>query len=88
MIDFQIKEYGRTELALIYSPDITPGAAWRKLRRWIDASPGLTDRLAQSGYNPSRRSFTPVQVQLIVEAVGLPRRTAQKDIYEKSKRYI
>ena len=72
MIDMRIKEYGRTELAQLYSPTITAGAAWKKLRRWIAASPGLEERLAESGYTESCRSFTPAQVRLIVGALGTP----------------
>ena len=49
----KIREYGRTELAQVYSPDITPEAAWRKLRNWIALFPGLTDRLSDVGYTPS-----------------------------------
>lgn len=69
---FKIREYGRTELALAYCPAITPDAAWRKLRHWIRLFPGLDDRLASIGYTPRSRSFTPAQVQLIVDALGEP----------------
>ena len=68
----KIREYGRTELAQVYSPDITPEAAWRKLRNWIALFPGLTDRLSDVGYTPQCRSFTPVQVKIIVESIGEP----------------
>ena len=70
---FIIKQYGRTELAQLYSPDITPEAAWRKLRSWIDYHPQLPETLRQLGYSPGRqRIFTPAQVGAIVEALGEP----------------
>lgn len=72
METFRIREYGRTELAQAYCPGITPDAAWRKLRHWISLFPGLDRRLATIGYTPRCRSFTPAQVQMIVEALGEP----------------
>lgn len=69
---FVMREYGRTELAQMYCPDIAPGSAWRKLRRWMRLYPGLVDGLAAIGYDERSRSFTPAQVRLIVEALGEP----------------
>ena len=34
--DFRIRSYGRTELAQLYNPCLTPKAAYRKLVGWID----------------------------------------------------
>ena len=36
--DFRIRSYGRTELAQLYNPCLTPKAAYRKLVGWIDPS--------------------------------------------------
>lgn len=69
---FRVKEYGRTELASLYSPGISPHSAWCKLRRWLALVPGLTARLAAAGYDGHQRSFTPAQVNIIVEALGEP----------------
>ena len=69
---FRIKEYGRTELASLYCPGISPHSAWGKLRRWLSLVPGLTARLAAAGYDGRQRSLTPAQVRLIVEALGEP----------------
>ncbi len=44
MENFQIRSYGKSELALCYSPDITESAARRKLMRWIDRKPGRWGR--------------------------------------------
>lgn len=67
-----IRQYGRTELAMLYSPDIAPESAWKKLRKWIDLSPGLRDRLLAYGYDGSQRIFTPMQVRFIIDALGEP----------------
>lgn len=72
MNSFQIRSYGIGELALLYCPDITVGAARRKLMRWIAIHPSLPEALYASGFNGRVRSFTPAQVHLIVEALGEP----------------
>lgn len=72
MNTFVIRTYGRTELAQIYNPDLCPDAAFRKLKHWIDLSPGLRDKLAALGGSSRSRSYTPAQVELIVAALGEP----------------
>ena len=67
-----IRSYGRTELAQLYNPCLTPKAAYRKLVGWIDHYPGLAVRLAELGKLPGSRSYTPAQVREIVEALGEP----------------
>lgn len=69
---FRIKEYGRMELAQLYCPDIQPDSAWKKLKGWIEHKPGLTESLNALGYDGSTRSFTPAQVQAIVDGIGEP----------------
>lgn len=70
-IEFRIRAYGRTELAQLYCPTLTPGAAYRKLRQWIALSPGLIARLETLGSGKSR-TWTPAEVKEIVEALGEP----------------
>ena len=69
---FQIRQYGRAELVQLYSPDIAPMSAWKRLKMWIDHFPGLTEQLRSVGYDGKQRSLTPQQVQLIVNALGEP----------------
>lgn len=57
---FQIREYGRTELAQLYSPDITSQAAWRKLKEWIEHNSSLYDELCALGYDGSSARLRPV----------------------------
>lgn len=72
MNSFVIRTYGRTELAQIYSPELCPAAAFRKLNRWIDLYPGLRNGLSALGGSSHSRSYTPAQVGLIVAALGEP----------------
>lgn len=69
---FSFRAYGRTELAQVYCPQLSPGAAWQKLSLWIHLYPELTERLKAIGYSPHQRVFTPRQVAMIVEALGEP----------------
>lgn len=69
---FRIRSYGKSELAQLYLPTVTPCAARRTFNGWITLSPGLTDRLKSCGFSPSSHYYTPRQVQLIVEALGEP----------------
>lgn len=69
---FIIRAYGRTELAQCYFPHLNPQTAYRKLQSWIDYHPGLRERLSATCANPRSRMFMPVQVRLIVEAIGEP----------------
>ena len=56
------RSYSKSELAILYSPSITPKAAVRKLNRWI----------AFTGMLPNAKCYTPIQVHVIVEALGEP----------------
>ena len=58
---FKIRSYGRMELASLYSPDLTGMSAYRKLMRWIDRCKDLRQQLDALGYQPGRRTFTPLE---------------------------
>ncbi|MBR5351627.1 MAG: DUF4248 domain-containing protein [Prevotella sp.] len=70
--EFVIRAYGRSELALLYSPDISAMAAYKRLCRWIAHYPGLQEQLERVGHSSHSRQYTPMQVKLIVEALGEP----------------
>lgn len=72
MTEFKIRAYGRMELAQLYSPTLTDIAAYRKMKKWISLCPGLLQRLYDLGYESKRRSFTPLEVRVIVDALGEP----------------
>ena len=69
---FQIRAYGKGELAQLYAPHVTPAAACRKLMQWINMQPQLVEELKRYGFTAGSRTFTPIQVRLIVAAIGEP----------------
>ena len=71
-MEIATRTFGRTELAQLYSPDLTAEAAWKKLKRWIALNRDLTQELQQLGYIPSQRSFTPKMVEHIFHYLGEP----------------
>ena len=64
---FQYRSYGKGELASLYLPNITQQSAVERFNEWIDAAPGLKERLLATG-----RRYTPAQVRLIVEVLEEP----------------
>lgn len=72
MDKFVFRTYGKSELALLYNPYITPKAACKKLNLWISLQPRLVESLREYGLTPLSKSYTPAQVRLIVEALGEP----------------
>jgi hypothetical protein len=67
-----IRTYTKKELALCYFPNSKPRTAVNHLMSWIGRCHQLSDHLKASGYQPSRKDFTPHQVRLIVEYLGEP----------------
>ena len=55
---FQYRSYGKGELD--------------RFNEWIEAAPGLKERLLSTGMNPRSRHYTPAQVRLIVEVLQEP----------------
>lgn len=70
--NFKIRNYGKSELASLYIPDIAPYSAADVLRKWIAKAPGLAEALAASGLKPKDKRYTPAQVQMIVSVIGEP----------------
>lgn len=69
---FRIRAYGRTELACMYYPKLTPHAAWKKLKALMEGCRGLMERLRELEYDDNRRSFTPAEVKAIVDFLAEP----------------
>ena len=64
---FVIKSYGKGELAMKYFPYLSPEAARKKLRNWLNINPRLRN------LKPKRaKDFTPKQVKTIVKELGEP----------------
>ena len=69
---FQYRSYGKGELAMLYPPDIQQQSAVDQFNKWIEAAPGLKERLIATGMNPRSRRYTPAQVRLIIEVLQEP----------------
>ena len=52
---FQYRTYGKGELALLYLPNILQQSAVDRFNEWIEAAPGLKERLLATGMNPRSR---------------------------------
>lgn len=69
---FHLRSYGKGELANLYLPQVSTGSACTTLNRWIDNYPGLRKALVKKGLVAGSRRYTPLQVKLIVDALGEP----------------
>ena len=41
------------------------------MNKWIVRCPGLQERLSDLGYQPQHRSYTPLEVRVIVDALAM-----------------
>lgn len=62
----------RKELALRYNPNLTASAARKRLAAWIARHPTLLRELRMAGFDERQRTYTPRQVDIIMEALGEP----------------
>ena len=69
---FQIRTYGKAELALLYQPCNSPQSAVKTLIRWINGCPLLKKELESMRYNPRRHTFLKAEVEAIVKHLGEP----------------
>ena len=72
MDNFKIRSYSKKELALRYFPDSTPETAVKHLMALIRRNDMLWDELQEIGYYSKSKTFTPRQVQAIIEWMGVP----------------
>ena len=70
--DLSPRTMGKTELARLYAPGLTDGAALNRLADWIGRIPELTEQLARTGYRRRQHMLTPGQVELILRYLGQP----------------
>ena len=69
---FQLRPYGKAELALLYHPYSTPDTAMKTLYRWIKGCSPLMAELSSMNYNPKRHTFLKPEVEAIVKHLGEP----------------
>lgn len=62
----------KSELALLYSPDLTPHAAVNRLMTWVKLDKQLMAELIGTGYRKTAKLLSAMQVALIVEHLGMP----------------
>lgn len=62
----------KTELAMLYAPELKPYIARRRLNRWIRRNTALWIELTGKGYTERLRMLTTGQVRLIVRYLGEP----------------
>ena len=62
----------KTELALLYAPNLKPHTARKRLSKWIRINNELQSRLTAKGYTERLQQLTTAQVRLIVEHLGEP----------------
>ena len=70
--EFRIRTYGKSELAMLYRPDLKEGNARRTLYNWMKRNEKLMAALDAVGYDPKRRTLTPREVAIIVDFIGEP----------------
>lgn len=70
--NFTIRRYGKEELGRLYCPEVSPSRARHVLMEWINRQPQLVEQLTRYGFDKNAKIFTPLQVRLIVEALGEP----------------
>lgn len=69
---FDIRSYGKGELAQCYIHGVQQQTAVKQFNEWIRTFPGLEERLLETGMSRTGRRYTPAQVRLIVDALGEP----------------
>lgn len=70
--EFEIRVYGKQELAQLYLPHCSGANARRKLQAWIDGDAEFKATLQAAGYRPGQHLLTPKQVKIIVEYLDPP----------------
>ena len=63
---FRIHAYSKEELAMLYNP------TYYTLAAWIRHNKALKGELEKVGYNKYRRTFTPLEVKVLVKYLGEP----------------
>ena len=63
---------GKGELAMLYGPHMTQGAALNRLAQWMQHNPRLMAELADTGYRRQQRLLTSLQVEIIFRHLGTP----------------
>lgn len=69
---FEIKAYLKVDLARLYFPCLSPEAALRKLRSWINRNPALHHELYSNFEGKNDQSFSKRQIAVLVKYLDVP----------------
>lgn len=73
MKEFEIRDYGKSELARLYCPKTkTEKGALNNLKFWIHRNPDLPRALQSCGSSPCAQHYTAEEVALIIYYIGEP----------------
>lgn len=72
MVEFKIKSYGVAELATMYFPNLTQQSASNQFRIWLNKNITLKSELNRFGYKKNQKIYTPKQVGIIINYLGIP----------------
>ncbi len=64
---FIIRAYGKSELAMMYFPKLSPETAMKLLKTWLRVNPRLQHLVGSKA-----KFYTPKQVKMMVEELGEP----------------
>lgn len=71
--EFEIRSYGKSELAMLYFPNTqTKKGAMNNLNFWINYNSELREKLRELGSPPKAHRYTKREVELIVEYLCEP----------------
>ncbi|MBQ8502099.1 MAG: DUF4248 domain-containing protein [Bacteroides sp.] len=71
-VAFEIRSYGKRELAALYSPHLHPLTALKKMNRWIALNPELHRRMYSGREGRNDQFYSRRQVVLLVEYLDAP----------------
>ena len=72
-VNFEIRPYGKSELAMLYFPNVkTKKGAMNNLNYWIDCCSELRGRLRALNSPPRAHRYTRREVELIVAYLSEP----------------
>lgn len=70
--EFRLKTYKKSELAMMYFPDVSKETASRNFRRWIKHCAPMVKELEALGYDKNRQYLVKTEVEIIVKHLGEP----------------
>ena len=70
--EWRVRPYSKSELAVVYAPEIGYHSALNRFSHWIRTNIALYTELQKTGYKNSQQILTSRQVALVFEYLGEP----------------